>query len=422
MVSPALTFPTGTGATRAGTPRYNWTAATIDGARTAGIPWVVVGMHKPCVSMGALHLRSRCGASSTMLMQKKVDLVLTGHEHIYQRSKQIATSASCAASCPAPTTPAASSTPIQRSPRAPARSSRRSAPVEYPRVTSLLPTREAKLLRDVGRSQCESDLGLLDVTATATRARRALRPSDGRHLHRQLHHRRWRRPESTSRRWRASPTRARCSSCSFDATGSSDPDGTIASYSWTFGDGSTATGASPSHLYAASGNYSVVLTVVDNNGAGATPPRIQSRSSDRSDELARDDFNRTVASGWGTATLGGTWSIAGSRDALQVTGAVGRSPCRPARRARRPSLAVSRRPLPTPRCASPSTRCPPVEACTRRSSDVRWDPPTTPRPHGRSRPDRSRSSSSRPPTVLSNIVLPALHLHGRLPNSIFGCR
>ena len=32
----------------------------------------------------------------------------------------------------------------------------------------------------------------------------------------------------------------------FDATGSTDPDGTIAGYAWDFGDGATGTGATPS--------------------------------------------------------------------------------------------------------------------------------------------------------------------------------
>ncbi|MEU0096598.1 PKD domain-containing protein [Kribbella sp. NPDC006257] len=55
--------------------------------------------------------------------------------------------------------------------------------------------------------------------------------------------------------------------CSFSSAGSTDPDGSITSYAWTFGDGGTATGASPSHTYAAAGTYSVTLTVTDNAGA-----------------------------------------------------------------------------------------------------------------------------------------------------------
>ena len=47
---------------------------------------------------------------------------------------------------------------------------------------------------------------------------------------------------------------------------SSDSDGTIASHSWTFGDGGTSTSASPSHTYAAGGTYSVTETVTDNGG------------------------------------------------------------------------------------------------------------------------------------------------------------
>ena len=52
MISPNLTFPDGTWNYTAGSARYNWTAAAIDGARSTGIPWVVVSMHKPCLSMG----------------------------------------------------------------------------------------------------------------------------------------------------------------------------------------------------------------------------------------------------------------------------------------------------------------------------------------------------------------------------------
>ena len=54
---------------------------------------------------------------------------------------------------------------------------------------------------------------------------------------------------------------------SFDGSGSSDPDGTIISYSWDFGDGSSGTGVNPSHSYNAAGTYNVTLTIMDNAGA-----------------------------------------------------------------------------------------------------------------------------------------------------------
>jgi PKD repeat protein len=52
----------------------------------------------------------------------------------------------------------------------------------------------------------------------------------------------------------------------FSGTASSDPDGTIASYAWSFGDGSTGSGATPSHTYTGVGTYTVTLTVTDNGG------------------------------------------------------------------------------------------------------------------------------------------------------------
>jgi PKD repeat protein len=58
--------------------------------------------------------------------------------------------------------------------------------------------------------------------------------------------------------------------CSFTST-STDPNGTIASYAWTFGDGGTSTVQNPSHSYTASGTYTVTLTVTGNGGAASAP-------------------------------------------------------------------------------------------------------------------------------------------------------
>lgn len=50
----------------------------------------------------------------------------------------------------------------------------------------------------------------------------------------------------------------------------SSPNGAIASYNWTFGDGQSSTSASPSHVYQTTGSMSVRLTVTDMTGATAT--------------------------------------------------------------------------------------------------------------------------------------------------------
>ena len=53
---------------------------------------------------------------------------------------------------------------------------------------------------------------------------------------------------------------------SFDAGNSYDPDGTITSYFWDFGDDSSGTGKTTTHAYGAAGTYPVTLTVTDNDG------------------------------------------------------------------------------------------------------------------------------------------------------------
>ena len=56
----------------------------------------------------------------------------------------------------------------------------------------------------------------------------------------------------------------------FDGSASSDPDGTVVSYDWTFGDGGTASGAKPTHAYATAGTFTVALTVTDDTGRKGT--------------------------------------------------------------------------------------------------------------------------------------------------------
>ena len=53
----------------------------------------------------------------------------------------------------------------------------------------------------------------------------------------------------------------------FNASNSYDPNGTITTYFWDFGDQTNATGVVVSHKYVQYGNYTVTLTVTDNDGS-----------------------------------------------------------------------------------------------------------------------------------------------------------
>lgn len=60
---------------------------------------------------------------------------------------------------------------------------------------------------------------------------------------------------------------------SVDGSTSIDPEGAHLTYSWTFGDGESATGVTASHTYARGGSYTVKLTVTDEDGATASTER-----------------------------------------------------------------------------------------------------------------------------------------------------
>lgn len=79
-----------------------------------------------------------------------------------------------------------------------------------------------------------------------------------------------------------------------DASESDDPDGAIASYNWTFPDGSTAEGEQVEHQFAEPGEHEVRLEVVDDFGASASVTRTVSvqaaqEASETTDEQATDE-------------------------------------------------------------------------------------------------------------------------------------
>ncbi|WP_243076173.1 PKD domain-containing protein [Microbacterium sp. SS28] len=111
-----------------------------------------------------------------------------------------------------------------------------------------------------------------------------------------------------------------------DGSGSADVDGTVTSYAWDFGDGTTGAGATTSHPYAGPGAYTVTLTVTDNRGA--TGVTSQSVTATAPLVWAKDSFERTATNGWGTSEVGGAWTMnPGTATALSkfsVAGGVGK--------------------------------------------------------------------------------------------------
>jgi hypothetical protein len=75
-----------------GSSHYNWVSQEIDGARSAGIPWVIVAMHEPCIYVNSTSSSGSCSSLDllNLLVSKKVDLILYGHKHNFQTSKQLA--------------------------------------------------------------------------------------------------------------------------------------------------------------------------------------------------------------------------------------------------------------------------------------------------------------------------------------------
>lgn len=321
MISPAMPFPEGQTVYSAGSARYAWTAAAIDGARARGIPWVVVGMHKSCLSMGQYDCEP--GADLLrLLLDKKVDLVLSGHEHLYQRTHQLRHASGCTAMTPGVYDPdCVASTKAAMT---------KGAGVVFATIGT-----GGVQLRDVNLADTEADyfatasganvdptFGSLDIRLGPDTLTGTFAPASGAGFTDSFSL----GPPDTS--VNAPPVAAitsdcRALSCTFDGRSSSDSDGTIESYTWDYGDGQSGTGPTPTHDYDTAGVYDVTLTVRDDDGATASATVSLTVSGDTTPaELARDDFGRTSTGGWGTAPLGGPWTPTGSR--LSTDGSVGR--------------------------------------------------------------------------------------------------
>jgi PKD repeat protein len=274
LISPGLQFSDGVWDYSAGTARYNWTAAAIDGARAASIPWVVVGMHATCISVGQYGCVAGTGLTN-LFLSKKVDLVLNGHEHLYQRSKQLATATGCTGLQPGTYNPSCvrDSDDVLDKGAGPVLATAGTGGRSLRNINAA--DSEAPYFKALSGLNSSPSFGLLDLQFTSTTLNASFVATTGSFTDAFSIG-----PPGTNTPPTARFTNA-CNAlvCSFNGSTSSDADGSIAGYAWDFGDGTTGSGASPSHTYATAGNYDVTLTVTDDKGATGAVTRTISVSS-----------------------------------------------------------------------------------------------------------------------------------------------
>ena len=92
QASPNLTFEGTRWTYTRGDAHWRWLERSIDEGRARGAQWIVVSAHYPCLTVGA----NGCPPVDDfydLLVDKRVDLVLHGHEHSYARTHQLAAGA-----------------------------------------------------------------------------------------------------------------------------------------------------------------------------------------------------------------------------------------------------------------------------------------------------------------------------------------
>ena len=83
----------------------------------------------------------------------------------------------------------------------------------------------------------------------------------------------------------------------FDASGATDSDGTIVSYAWDFGDGTTASGVRAAHTYATIGTFTARLTVTDDDGLTDTRTRAITTTADADNAAPAATFSASPDAG-----------------------------------------------------------------------------------------------------------------------------
>lgn len=237
----------------AGTPNYAWVASRIDEAKALG-EWVIVGWHKNGLS--STHGFDIGADIWNLMFEKRVDLVMSGHDHVYERAYQL----SCGnndVSCIANNSPDTYT---------------RGAGVEYviqgtggQGLYSVAPDTVF-----VPAAQNDAEHGFIKYIVTSTTLSGQFVSVDGSFTdHFTISSSATSSPVVSFTFSPSSPVTGGAVTFTGSASGGSPP----YSYSWSFGDGSTAAGQSVTHTYSSQGSYTAGLTVTDSNTRTGTVSR-----------------------------------------------------------------------------------------------------------------------------------------------------
>ena len=97
-VSPDVTIRGGTYQYTKGSAPYQWLSDRIDESRKNST-WTIVAMHKNCLTIGGKPCEIGRDVFD-LLVDKRVDLILQGHEHAYLRTSQLTSNSSCPSAMP----------------------------------------------------------------------------------------------------------------------------------------------------------------------------------------------------------------------------------------------------------------------------------------------------------------------------------
>jgi PKD repeat protein len=320
-VTPGLLFEDGVWAYAPGDPHYTWLSNAIDDARAKGAKWVIVDAHYPCLSVGIYSCVSGTGFFNLM-MSKKVDLVIHGHEHAYMRTHQLRAGTT---NCPTVTVGSYNAACV---------ADNDSDFVAGQGTVFATVGTGGTPLRDINAADPEAPYfaayeglnsnptyGLLDLHISDTQLSAQFIGTSGGPFSDAFTITKGVAPPNQPP-VAAMTTSVQDRTVTVSGAGSTD-DGNIVSYAWAYGDGSTATGVNPSpHTYAVAGTYDVTLTVTDDGGlTNGTTTTVTATDPPPGTTIGSDGFTRTVASGWGTADIGGAWS--GTTSSFSVNGTQG---------------------------------------------------------------------------------------------------